>query len=1173
MALDRDHENYARQRIVELMKEIIEEEGLPFEEPTVDEPVSAGAGGRPKYPDIVIWEKGRRRAALVIELKRPPYDPLNAEVMEDASVKASMIGARYFATSNMQNLVLFDRHKEGPILDTAIGTYTICRAIARPRDIDRAEVRAEMRSGLKAFLLDFAKIYAGKEVRSAIPVGELLIYKMRFFVDSLSPLFADALIEKFERDADFRRRLQGWFAEQGWRPPLSGERYDDFYRAARQYLYLMANKLVFYYALKKHYPDLPSIDVEDVESGEGLRRRLAARFGDAVRYSGDYETIFGMDFIEQFPIPDGAVEHFKRFVEDLSQFEFEKLDFPDLGKIFDKLIPPEERHKLGQYFTSQRHSDGTYWPDVVDLILGFTVRSPDAVVLDGAVGAGTFLVRAYARLKYLEPKLSHKDILARLFGVDIAKFPALLAAINLAIRDLSVKENYPIVVVRDFFDVEPSGAIEAWANIQRRLHLLTQKERAVPIPLVDAFVGNPPYTRQEEVEDYIPGYKDKLAKRVRDDWGFEVGKRASLYVYFIIHGMKFLKEGGRLGYVTSNSWLDVDYGKYLQQFLLQHAKIVAVIESKAERWFEDADINAAILIAEMCSDEGARKNNLVKFVQLKKRLEEILPTTSEEERWKAVDKLVQLIEDTNTYYEDDALRIYPKRQGELWEEGYDGEQYVGSKWGKYLRAPAIFYKVMEKGRGLFIPLKEIARIERGFTTGANEFFYLTMEDAEKLGIEREYWMHPLPKEEPAPKSAWKDEGGEYFKRSQYAGRMRLEEVLRDDGYVYWAPNYVVKSPRELKGLVVEPESLKHVVLLIHRDKKDLGPNARKYVELGESRGLHRRPTCASRRRWYELEEIPGDLLCTMIINDRHAFWYNKGSLFDNTLYGISLKERRYVKAVGALLNSTLTILFMELWGRLTLGQGALALKVYEYEQIPIVDPRRLEGGVLSRLEEAFERLSQREIGSVFEEIGAEEPKDVSLDRVKHDRRELDKIVMGEILGLTEEEQLEVYRAVVDLVRSRLERAKSVKKGKKKAAEAEIEELVDSVIKELGLEPLPDYPDAYLAGAPIAGYREIPTGRDVEVENTLAGIRLVVDGEKVECSSLEEAKYLKWAALVGKARVPMPRDANKMAEIAKAFEREYLKRVEALERWLNENIPNRKEREAIKYRVLEKLLRG
>lgn len=55
----------------------------------------------------------------------------------------------------------------------------------------------------------------------------------------------------------------------------------------------------------------------------------------------------------------------------------------------------------------------------------------------------------------------------------------------------------------------------------------------------------------------------------------------------------------------------------------------------------------------------------------------------------------------------------------------------------------------------------------------------------------------------------------------------------------------------------------------------------------------------------------------------------------------------------------------------------------------------------------------------------------SFEKVKADRLELDKIVLRDILGLGEKEHLEVYRAVVDLVKSRLEKAKSVGKKLKK----------------------------------------------------------------------------------------------------------------------------------------------
>jgi hypothetical protein len=51
--------------------------------------------------------------------------------------------------------------------------------------------------------------------------------------------------------------------------------------------------------------------------------------------------------------------------------------------------------------------------------------------------------------------------------------------------------------------------------------------------------------------------------------------------------------------------------------------------------------------------------------------------------------------------------------------------------------------------------------------------------------------------------------------------------------------------------------------------------------------------------------------------------------------------------------------------------------------------------------------------------------DVSLDKVKPDRRKLDKIVISEILGLTDNEQLEVYCAVAKLVKNGLVKARSV----------------------------------------------------------------------------------------------------------------------------------------------------
>jgi hypothetical protein len=46
----------------------------------------------------------------------------------------------------------------------------------------------------------------------------------------------------------------------------------------------------------------------------------------------------------------------------------------------------------------------------------------------------------------------------------------------------------------------------------------------------------------------------------------------------------------------SNSWLDVDFGKNLQEFLLKHGHVKMIIDNKAKRSFSNADINTIIAL-------------------------------------------------------------------------------------------------------------------------------------------------------------------------------------------------------------------------------------------------------------------------------------------------------------------------------------------------------------------------------------------------------------------------------------------------------------------------------------------------------------------------------------------------------------------------------------------------
>ena len=974
------------------MREIIKNENLDLGMPDVET-----AGKDRKMPDAVIYESpGSKKILCLIEAKPPYFDVFDEnELKEPARKKATNRKAKYFALTNFKKLIWFNTEKVNSLKneeEQIVEKYSLS-TLEDLNDIQLTRYAEPIKKDLKEFLKKLYSVSSGKEPEPKLAIDEFLVFRLQEKINVLATYYRRIIDDRCHKDSSFRKELTKWFLEQGW--SFSGT-LQDIDKASRQTAYLLVNKILFYNLLQAKRPqELPPLNIPGgFVRGKHLRKVLQIYFDEVLDI--DYETIYTADFIDTVAFPEAkeVIKEIEELISVLRRYDFSKLGYDIIGRIFERLIPQDERHNLGQYFTNA---------DVVDLILRFCLNHEDDKILDPACGAGTFLVRAYQHKKIMNDRLEHEKILETLWGNDIAKFPAHLSTINLAIRDLGVDKNYPNILKEDFFAllVSKKGFDLPEKYIKRLTVGLGEEKREVTYPRkFDAIVGNPPYTRQEEIPE-IGVNKEKL---IEDALNFDdkkianISKRAGIHAYFFVHGTKLLKDEGYFGFIVSNSWLDVDYGKGLQEFFLNNYKIIAIIESKVERWFEEADVNTCIIILQKCDAKDAREENIARFVYLKKRLRYFIPSAqntwdNQVERLNAIDKLKRTILAHNEFYENDELRIFPKTQKELWNEGFEEESkiYIGAKWGKYLRAPEIFFEILKKGKDKLVALKEVADVRFGIKTGANEFFYLTEEEIEQRGIEKEFWMH-----------------------KDYKGN--------------WIPNYVIKSPRECDSIVVKPEDLKYRVLMIHKDTKDLkNKYVLKYIAEGERRGFDRRPTCAGRKRWYDLgRQKPPDGVWFKAFNDRFLAPRNIGKFFSSDrFYAIYLKNKSLKNILFLYLNSTLSVLITELSGRVNLGEGALDNMTYEAASMLVLDVRKKFKVDVS----IFKELMNRPIESIFLETGAFFPEDVSLESVKPDRRELDKIIMGEILGLTDEEQLEVYRAVVDLVRSRLDRAKSVDNNK------------------------------------------------------------------------------------------------------------------------------------------------
>lgn len=668
-------------------------------------------------------------------------------------------------------------------------------------------------------------------------------------------------------------RLRQWMtAEQQWNfdrtDPQNWRETID--RAARSMVYVLSNRILFYQAVRLRYR-LPELKFpRGAKTPEKALDYLRRRFQEAVDMTGDYEPVFfpeGREWAALVALSGtNSVEAWDKVITAIDRFNFKEIPTDILGHTFQKLISPEERHKFGQHYTSE---------DIVDVINAFCIRKPCANVLDPACGSGSFLVRAYYRKHFLDKTLENHELIDGLYGCDVNPFPAHLTTLNLAARNITNQENYPRVVRKNFFTVDSKTPFCEIPGVFRdnRGH---RERKNVFLPELDAVVGNPPYVRQEHIpkasETRIPDLSKKyIYGRAEQSWpGMGLSKQSDLHIYFWPLAASFLVDGGWFGFLTSSSWLDVRYGFPLQRWILLNFKLVAVIESLDEPWFEDARVKTAVTILQRTPDADKRGSNIVRFVRLFRPLAEILGTREDEaQRQAAAEKLRDLILKTKSDYSSRYLRIFTKQQRELWNEGLSVAQtfrkqkalaqqeihqgtdedpedvtetsetavpiatdYGGGKWGRFLRAPKFYFDVMREYGDRFVRLGEVATIKRGITSGCDAFFMphnVTERLLSENPTEMEWQTLPLMTR--------------CARRDALTGNVVI--VQCGDGTLHPIESQFVKpeihSLMQVDRPIVEPTDLDRVALWVEKPLKDLkGTLVHRYISWGASKHLRPR---------------------------------------------------------------------------------------------------------------------------------------------------------------------------------------------------------------------------------------------------------------------------------------------------------------------------------------------
>lgn len=229
-------------------------------------------------------------------------------------------------------------------------------------------------------------------------------------------------------------------------------------------------------------------------------------------------------------------------------------------------------------------------------------------IVDPACGSGVFLIMAFDfmkaeltrvndKIKDLLPKAEHfgdlldyvpdSEILTdNLFGVDVNEESIEITKLSLWIK--TARRGKVLDSLSGSIRVGDSLIEDS--NFAYLDHAFTW-ETAFPGVFAeggfDVVLGNPPYVRMEHLKAMKP-YLETRYQVVSD--------RADLYCYFYERGLRLLKPGGRLGYISSNTFFKTGSGRPLREYLGREATIESVVNFGDLQIFEGVTTYPAILV-------------------------------------------------------------------------------------------------------------------------------------------------------------------------------------------------------------------------------------------------------------------------------------------------------------------------------------------------------------------------------------------------------------------------------------------------------------------------------------------------------------------------------------------------------------------------------------------------
>ncbi len=838
------------------------------------------------FPDVLIYaDENKNQLLQGWEVKMPDVPVTDIEFIKDAQDKADKLRLNTAVLWNFKDVVLYEK-KDG---NWGIVKHWTDMSILQDRNAVNEKPHI-WKSFLKKFLLELNSFHINGVIkhRELEEVSESVTTSL---IAEQKNLLADFLHEKSKTD----RGIQAFIAE--WWSFSEKEFYQDeddkFVAYSKNILLNWLTRFTFANVIMETHNSAKAL----LQVNESFSPIQVNQIFAEITAKSDFYTIFAPIFLNEH-IPE---QIWKLLIEYNSFLQDKTISQAVLQRILETTVKQYKREIIGQYTTPEK---------LAKLLVESTIVNADGHDIDPCSGTGTIPLEIMKLKRKLG--LSELEIHEKTWASDKMDFPLQMSnmaltsseSINL-VNKVFQKNVFTLKVDQNISFVSPESG-----------ELLNYK-----IPKFQNIVSNLPFVPFEIIDNNDQIFLSKVQQYIATSSNnkYSLDGRADYYQYVLIYLLSLLSDNGRIGVITSNSWLGTKSGRKFFNTLTYFCKIKTIIVSGNGRWFDNADVMSSIIIIEKKQEFKIDTSEQIQFTSINKKLIDCSNTEIESIANNVIIGKFNKLMNGNTYTVDDIQKMLSRN----------------------ISLNALFYDVswIDGLEDKLIPISDKLDVFRGMRRGWDAMFY----PESGHNIEKDYIKRVLKTSRSVLRyNATTDSDAFSCSKS-------LEELenLGHTGALNWIAKFengVNGTGKPLKEVLSSRNTLWY-------EMKSQGSMADYITSLNPG----------SRLFWAKFDE-------PAFINQR--------------LIGLKMKDENIDKElVHALLNSILGIFFIEAsgFGR---GLGALDLSKDNVKNIMMLNPDLLNNEQSELIKVKFKKLFDKDIENLLDSLSNPERDEFDFEVLK-----------------------------------------------------------------------------------------------------------------------------------------------------------------------------------------------